>query len=161
MANHGTVAKSSVGHFGRYLAAAVGRSGSVLAVDPEPNMGRVPARASGAGAHGQRRAHPRLGRHPRLPQGSVDVVLIVDTYHHLDDRLTYLRGLQRLLRSHGRVAVIDWQKRELPMGPPARTQARAGAGPRGDDGGGLQARRGPEFLPYQYFLIFASPCRRT
>ena len=67
---------AGTGYFSRYLAAAVGGSGSVLAVDPEPNMvAYLRARAE--------REHtdnvvPILASadNPRLPVGSVDVVLI-------------------------------------------------------------------------------------
>jgi len=136
-------------------AAAVGRSGSVLAVDPEPNMvAYLRARAE--------REHtdnvvPILASadNPRLPVAGVDVVLIVDTYHHLDDRLSYLRGLQRLLRSRGRVAVIDWHKRELPVGPPLEHKLAREQVVEEMTAAGYRLVAELDFLPYQYFLIFA------
>jgi len=145
---------AGTGYFSRYLAAAVGRSGSVLAVDPEPNMvAYLRARAE--------REHtdnvvPILASadNPRLPVGSVDVVLIVDTYHHLDDRLTYLRGLQRFLRSRGRVAVIDWHKRELPVGPPLEHKLAREQVVEEMKAAGYALVGEPGLLPYQYFLVF-------
>ena len=55
-----------------------------------------------------------LGRFedPLLPDGGVDLVLIVDTYHHLEDRLAYFRNLRRDLTPEGRVAVIDYDGRK-------------------------------------------------
>ena len=146
---------AGTGYFSRYLAAAVGGSGSVLAVDPEPNMvAYLRARAE--------REHtdnvvPILASadNPRLPVGSVDVVLIVDTYHHLDDRLSYLRGLQRFLRSHGRVAVIDWHKREPPVGPPREHKLAREQVVEEMTAASYRLVAEPDFLPYQYFLIFA------
>jgi SAM-dependent methyltransferase len=91
---------------------------------------------------------------PRLPHGSVDVVLVVDTYHHLDARVAYFEALRAALRPGGRVAVIDWQKRPLPVGPEmdhklAREQVVEEMGR-----AGYALVEEPDVLPYQYFLIF-------
>ena len=55
-----------------------------------------------------------LGRFedPLLPDGGVDLVLIVDTYHHLEDRPAYFRNLRRDLAPGGRIAVIDYDGRK-------------------------------------------------
>src|SRR5262249_59558276 len=99
----------------RLLSQAVGSTGTVFAVDPEPNLV----------AHLRERSEqehtsnltPVLAsaNNPRLPAGGVDLVLIVDTYHHIDDRIAYFRNLKRALRRDGRIAVVDWQKRALPV----------------------------------------------
>ena len=91
---------------------------------------------------------------PRLPAGSVDLVLIVDTYHHLDDRLTYLRALQRCLRPRGRVAVIDWHKRALPVGPPPEHKLAREQVVTEMTAAGYRLVAEPDLLPYQYFLVF-------
>jgi len=145
---------AGTGYFSRYLAAAVGPSGSVLAVDPEPNMV----------AHLRERAErehtdnvvPILASldNPRLPVGSVDLVLIVDTYHHLDDRLTYLRALQRFLHPSGRVVVIDWHKRALPVGPPPEHKLAREQVVEEMTAAGYRLVAEPDLLPYQYLLVF-------
>ena len=55
-----------------------------------------------------------LGRFedPELPDGGVDLVLTVDTYHHIEDRPSYFRNLKRDLAPGGRVAVIDYDGRK-------------------------------------------------
>lgn len=145
---------AGTGYLSRYLAAAVGPGGTVLAVDTEPNLVR----------HLRDRAEkertpnvvPILASadNPRLPAGAVDVILVLDTYHHVDDRLTYARGLRRFLRPGGRVAIVDWEKRPLPVGPEldhklAREHVR-------DEMtlAGYELVAEPDTLPYQYFLIF-------
>src|SRR5262249_5263372 len=145
---------AGTGYFSRYLAAAVGPSGSVLAVDPEPNMV----------AHLRERAErehtdnvvPILASldNPRLPVGSVDLVLIVDTYPHLDDRLTYLPRLQRFLHPSGRVAVIDWHKRPLPVGPPPEHKLAREQVVEEMNAAGYRLVAEPDLLPYQYLLVF-------
>ena len=43
-------------------------------------------------------------------------MLIVDTYHHLPDRVAYFTGLREDLRPSGRLAIIDFSK-DPPSGP--------------------------------------------
>src|SRR5262249_8861212 len=91
---------------------------------------------------------------PHLPVAGVDAVLVVDTYHHIDDRIGYFRRLQRALRPEGRVAVVDWHKRPMPVGPEmdhkiARAQVVADM-----TAAGYRPVDAPPFLPYQSFLVF-------
>jgi len=89
---------------------------------------------------------------PNLP-APVDLVLVVDTYHHIADRVTYFRALQRSLKPGARLAIIDFRK-DAPEGPPPEfrfapeqiTQELQDAGFR------LVARH--DFLPRQHFLVY-------
>jgi ubiquinone/menaquinone biosynthesis C-methylase UbiE len=45
---------------------------------------------------------------PRIPDG-VDLVLICDTLHQIEDPSVYLRGLTNYLRPSARIAVIDYE----------------------------------------------------
>lgn len=145
---------AGTGYFSRHLSRAVGPAGAVLAVDPEPNL--VAWLRDRAEREGTANVVPVLGSRdtPRLPAGSIDLVLIVDTYHHVDRRVAYFRALRGALRPGGRVAVIDWQKRPLPVGPEmdhkvAREQVVAEM-ERAD----YALVEEPDILPYQYFLVF-------
>jgi ubiquinone/menaquinone biosynthesis C-methylase UbiE len=145
---------AGTGYFSRLLSSAVGPSGTVLAVDPEPNL--IVYLRQRSEREGTANVVPVLASNdnPRLPAGLVDVVLIVDTYHHIDDRIAYLRNLRRALRPSGRVAVVDWQKRPMPVGPEmdhklAREQVVGEM-----TAAGYRLVEEPTFLPYQYFLIF-------
>ncbi|TDI19749.1 MAG: methyltransferase domain-containing protein, partial [Acidobacteria bacterium] len=51
-----------------------------------------------------------------LPE-PVDLVLIVDTYHHIPDRVAYFTRLRENLQPSGRLAIIDFKK-DSPSGPP-------------------------------------------
>jgi 2-polyprenyl-3-methyl-5-hydroxy-6-metoxy-1,4-benzoquinol methylase len=46
---------------------------------------------------------------PRIPE-KVDLVLICDTLHHIENPDIYLRGLVQYLSPNARVAVIDYEK---------------------------------------------------
>jgi cyclopropane fatty-acyl-phospholipid synthase-like methyltransferase len=49
-----------------------------------------------------------------LPE-AVDVVLVVDTYHHIGNRTQYFAKLKSSLRPMGRVAIVDF-KADSPSG---------------------------------------------
>jgi ubiquinone/menaquinone biosynthesis C-methylase UbiE len=139
----------------RRLAAAVGPAGTVFAVDVEPGMvAHLRARAE---QEGTENVVPVLASatNPRLPAGSVDVVLIVDTFHHLDDRLRYMGRLKRALRPGGRVAIVDWRKRPQPVGPPPAHKLPRRQVVAEMEAAGYALLAEPDVLPYQYFLIFA------
>src|SRR5436309_2696741 len=145
---------AGTGYFSRHLSAAVGPEGTVLAVDTEPNMvARLRERAE---AERTVNVVPILASadNPRLPAHATDLVLIVDTFHHIDDRLTYLRGLRRCLRPGGRVAVIDWQKHALPVGPPPEHKLAHEQVVEEMETAGYALIGEPGLLPYQYFLVF-------
>ena len=54
---------------------------------------------------------------PALDAGEVDLVLIVNTYHHIEDRIAYFKKVKDGLNKNGELVVIDFFKKELPMGP--------------------------------------------
>jgi len=146
---------AGTGYFSRLLSSAVGADGTVFAVEVEPNLvAHLRARAD---REGTRNVVPVLASadDPRLPAGLLDVVLIVDTYHHLDDRIAYLRNLRRVLRASGRVAIIDWHKRPLPVGPEMEHKLARESVIAEMTEAGYQLVDEPRFLPYQYFLVFA------
>jgi ubiquinone/menaquinone biosynthesis C-methylase UbiE len=145
---------AGTGYFLAHLAAAVGETGTVYAVETEPNL--VVHLRDRAEREGLRNVVPVLASadHPRVPRGGIDVMLLVDTYHHLDDRPAYFRRVQRLLAPGGRVVVVDWQKRELPVGP--GMDHKLAPAHLGDEMtlAGYRLESAPDLLPYQYVLIF-------
>jgi ubiquinone/menaquinone biosynthesis C-methylase UbiE len=145
---------AGTGYFSRFLSAAVGPGGTVLAVDPEPNM--VAQLRERAEREKTENVVPILASadNPRIPAASADLILIVDTYHHIDDRLAYLRRLRRCLRPEGRVAIVDWQKRDLPVGPPPDHKLAREQVVEEMVAAGWALAAEPDVLPYQYLLIF-------
>ncbi|MFQ5665297.1 MAG: methyltransferase domain-containing protein [Candidatus Binatia bacterium] len=147
---------AGTGYFSRYLSAAVGDDGTVFAVDTEPNL--VTYLRERSDKEHTANLVPILASpdNPRLPVRSTDLVLIVDTFHHIDARLKYFARLRRLLKPGGRVAIIDWQKRELPVGPPPPHKIPRAQVVEEMEAAGYQLVAEPALLPYQYFLIFRS-----
>jgi predicted methyltransferase len=83
----------------------------------------------------------------------VDVVLIVDTYHHIGNRTQYFAKLQASLRPGGRLVIIDF-KADSPNGPPPqhRIAPEKAAEELAAAGYGLVETQ--TILPRQYFLVF-------
>jgi cyclopropane fatty-acyl-phospholipid synthase-like methyltransferase len=89
---------------------------------------------------------------PNLPK-PVDLVLIVDTFHHLPNRVTYFRDLRKSLTASGRVAIIDFRK-DAPDGPPVEFRFTPDQIEKDMKDAGFRLEAKHEFLPRQNFLIF-------
>jgi SAM-dependent methyltransferase len=63
---------------------------------------------------------------PHLPPARLDLILLVDTYHHIENRAEYFRQLRSALRPGGRIAVIEYKPGELPAGPPVEAKLPEG-----------------------------------
>ena len=150
-----TVADVGVGpgFFALRLARAVGPRGRVYAVDVVPAMIAVLRdRIAGAALDN---VTPVLARDddPLLPEAACDLILVVNTFHHFPDGVAYLRLLASRLKPGGRIANVDFHKREMPVGPPiehkvARDDFLAVARE-----AGLEVAQEESFLPHQYFVI--------
>jgi cyclopropane fatty-acyl-phospholipid synthase-like methyltransferase len=55
---------------------------------------------------------------PLLEPGEVDKVITVNTYHHIEDRSIYFGKVRSGLKPGGVLIVIDYFKKDLPVGPP-------------------------------------------
>lgn len=47
----------------------------------------------------------------------VDDILMVNTYSYVDNRIEYLRNLKKALRPGGSIVIIDFKKKDTPLGP--------------------------------------------
>ncbi len=145
---------AGTGYFVPRLADAVGESGTLYAVEVEPNL--ITHLRERAEKENLPQVVPVLASKdaPRLPRGRVDLVLIVDTFHHLDYRQGYLAKLAQVLTPRGRIAVIDWMKKPLPEGPKPDHKLTRSQVVEEVTAAGYELVDSPDFLPYQYFLIF-------
>lgn len=135
------------------LARAVPR-GFVFAVDVEPaQLDRLNARLTREGCNN---VVPVLCTvdDARLPPGSVDCIVIVDTYHHFSDRVAYLKRLLPSLAPGGRVANIDFKDGELPEGPPASHKVPRATMESEFRAAGLRLVREEHEFRYHDYLVF-------
>ncbi len=47
-----------------------------------------------------------------------DLAIMVTVFHEIENKKDYLQEIRRILRQEGRLAIIEFHKRETPMGPP-------------------------------------------
>jgi ubiquinone/menaquinone biosynthesis C-methylase UbiE len=89
---------------------------------------------------------------PNLPE-PVDLILIVNTYHHIGGRVAYFRKLSGSIKPGGRLAIIEF-KPDSPEGPPKefRFPVEHIKSEMGEAGYRLTDQH--DFLPRQQFLIF-------
>ena len=146
---------AGTGYFNRLFAGAVAPGGKVYPADIEPKM--VEHMKERAVKEKTPNVAPILAApdDPRLPEGAIDLILICNTYHHIDNRLKYFDRLRKTLRPGGRIAIIDYQKRDLPIGPSAEHKLSREQIVAEMEAAGYHLVSEPAFLPYQYFLIFA------
>ena len=141
------------GYFALRLAHHVGATGRVYAVDVSPDMIRH--------LHGRVRdmgllnVSPILASadDPLLPQ-PVDRFLIVDVWHHIENQAGYLALMKNQLKPGGQVVMIDFHKRELPVGPPVGMKIAREDLLKQMQANGFRLATEHTFLPYQYFLVF-------
>ena len=55
---------------------------------------------------------------PKLNPNEVDMVLVVNTYHHIEDRTDYFKKVKSGIADGGRLVIIDFFKADSPVGPP-------------------------------------------
>jgi len=143
---------AGTGYFKAYLSGAVGRSGAVLAIDIEPDMVRY--LADRATREHLDNVRPLLATvdDPKLPARGVDRVLIVDTWHHIPARASYLPKLAAGLKPGGTITIVDFTL-DSPHGPPREHRIAPESVIAELAGAAMKAERVAVPLPYQYVVI--------
>ncbi|GIU77186.1 MAG: methyltransferase type 11 [Bryobacteraceae bacterium] len=138
---------AGTGYFTRRFAV---RAGKVYAVDVNrslleqiqalglPNVVAVPAAPDD----------------PKLPQGGVDTIFFCNVLHHIENRPAYYEKLRAALRPGGRIVVIDFHKRPLPVGPPPDEKLAEEEVIAEFQKSGFRLDRKHDWLEHQYFLEF-------
>jgi arsenite methyltransferase len=143
------------GYFTFHFARHVGEKGRVYAVDVSSDMI----------LHVNRRIRELKTSNvvsiladpddPLLPDQSVDRFFVCNVWHHIENQTKYLSLMKKMLKPGGEVVMIDFHKKELPVGPPMRMKIAREDLIKQMTGNGFQVVKEHTFLPYQYFLIFA------
>jgi SAM-dependent methyltransferase len=142
---------AGTGYFAVRLAAMV-PAGRVYAVDVEPGMVAHLAERAKREKRSNLFAVTAAADNPRLTE-KADVILLVNVYHHIDQRDRYFSRLRASLKPGGRLAIIDFRL-DSPAGPPkaARIPPERVVAELKAAGYGLTQQH--DFLPRQYFLVF-------
>ena len=145
------------GYFVPYLTRAV-PDGRVYAVEIDPE--RIEELAERFDDDERVEVVSGQPEDPGLPDGGIDLVLVVNTYHHIEGREAYFRSLRRDLRPGGQVAIVDGDPELggilglfLPNGHTmSREQVKKEMG-----AAGYTRAKSHDFLPMQVFEVYLAP----
>jgi ubiquinone/menaquinone biosynthesis C-methylase UbiE len=147
---------AGTGYFLSYLSRAVGPGGKVLGLDIEPDMVRYMKERATREGMANVEARKVATDDPGLAPGSVDRVLIVNTWHHIPERRAYAGKLAAALARGGIVYIVDFHM-DSAHGPPRRHRLKAEAVMRELQSAGLQAEILAEELSEQYVVAARVP----
>ncbi len=106
---------TGVGYMLPFLSDAVGPGGKVFAQDIFSDfLDKAKQRASGAKLSNVTFI---LGSadDPKLPDNSLDAILLLDVYHHIDYPAKVLAHLRKTLKPEGRLILVEYHKNEEAM----------------------------------------------
>ena len=91
---------------------------------------------------------------PHLAAGTIDMIFFCDVLHHIDNHPAYYAKLAKALKPDGRIVVIDFYKKDQPIGPPPAMKISDADVITEFRTAGFTLSKRLEILPYQYFLFF-------
>lgn len=145
---------AGTGYYTMRLADRVGPKGKVYATDIQPEMlnmlrGRV-ERANATNVE----LVLGLPDDPKLPAGTLDMILMVDVYHELSEPQVMLRRLKTALKPTGRLVLVEFRK-EDPKVPIRLEHKMTVAEARAElEAEGFVFDKVLNDLPWQHILIF-------
>lgn len=91
---------------------------------------------------------------PKLPQNSLDVAILLSTYHEIAQPIDFIKKVKLALKPQGILAIMEFSD-ESPIGPPIRVRLPEELVINELKQAGFTLSQRHTFLmPYQYFLIF-------
>jgi cyclopropane fatty-acyl-phospholipid synthase-like methyltransferase len=147
---------AGTGYFEPYLSRAVGPGGHVLALDVEPDMVAHLRDRAAKEQLANVEARQVAADDPGLAPSSVDRIIVVDTWHHIANRVDYAARLAVALKHGGEVFVVDFT-RESKNGPPPEHRVPPEEVARTLETAGLVVRKVDAGLPDQYVVAGTRP----
>jgi SAM-dependent methyltransferase len=145
---------AGVGYHAWRLADIVGPTGKVIAEDIQPGM--IELLKKNIADRKLKNVDIVLGTQtdPKLPDNSVDLVLMVDVYHEFSDPVAMMTHIRNALKHDGRVVLVEFRK-EDPSVPIQPLHKMSVEGVRSElEPLGFKFQRTLEFLPWQHIIFF-------
>jgi ubiquinone/menaquinone biosynthesis C-methylase UbiE len=89
-----------------------------------------------------------------LPDRSVNILLMANVFHELEEKSSLLKEVKRVLGLSGRLAIIDWKKIEMDFGPPIQERLDEKEVIDICSENGFTSLEKSNIGPYNYLLIF-------
>jgi len=138
---------AGTGYFARRFA---NHAGKVYAVDIDPKLLAIAEKNAPANLKTVLAAPDDS----RLQERSVDIIFFCDVLHHIENRAAYYPKLAKALKPGGRIVVIDFYKKDLPVGPPPSMKLSDDEVIAEFRKAGFTLAKRLDILPYQYYLFF-------
>ncbi|MCA9564591.1 MAG: methyltransferase domain-containing protein, partial [Myxococcales bacterium] len=149
---------AGTGYLTEFLRAAVGPQGRVLALDVEPAMVEFLERHKAEA--GWENVEPVLSAYddPQLEPASVDAVVTLNTWHHIEGRTAFAQKLYDGLREGGRFVVVDFITEPTEgQGPPIEMRLAPSLVVSELEAAGFTATLIEETLPRHYIIVATRP----
>ena len=145
------------GYYTMLLSKAVGPRGRVYATDIQPEMLALIKKKIDVAPASNVELVLGTPAESRLPDGALDVALMVDVYHELAQPQAFLQSLRRALKPDGRLILIEFRK-ENPNVPIREEHKMSIAEARTElEAEGYRFDRVVDVLPWQHILVFRQP----
>jgi SAM-dependent methyltransferase len=147
------------GYLSRRMAPRVSPGGRVLGVDIQPEMLALLADAARDPRYSNIEPVRGSADDTNLPEGSVDLAIMVDVYHELEYPYEVLESIVRALKPGGRVAFVEFRGEDAtvpikPLHKMTEKQIRLEAGQHA-----LVWERTARRLPWQHLVVLRKATR--
>jgi ubiquinone/menaquinone biosynthesis C-methylase UbiE len=106
---------TGIGYMLPFLSRAVGPSGKILAEDIFDDY-LAAARQRSESQHLNNVTFIKgTEKDPKLPENSVDRVLVLDVYHHFNYPESMLAGIHKALKPDGKLVIVEYYKNEIAL----------------------------------------------
>jgi predicted methyltransferase len=145
------------GYMTTRLANRVGPSGKVYANDLQPALLEIVKDKAERARLSNVETVLGTEDDARLPERTIDLVLLVDVYHEFSQPAKMLQSLGRALKPNGRLVLVEYRK-EDPSIPIAETHRMSVADARTEiEAEGFRFEKTIEALSLQHIIIFRKP----
>lgn len=144
---------AGTGYMVAHLSKAVGADGTVFAIDAEPAMIEYLTKRTDLGP--AKIISRKVGAHdPELASASVDGVLTLDTWHHVDAREDYAKKVFEGLKPGARFVVVDFEvDAETDNGPPKEMRLAPERVKKELESAGFRVEIARESMPRHYMIV--------
>ena len=148
------------GHYARAAAAVVGHEGKVYAIDVQEDV--LKHLKLNTHAHHQSTIDAVWGDIEKpggthLRDASLDAVLLANTFFQTENRFGLLKEMRRVLKSGGKLMVVDWAGSYGGIGPASEKVVSEHAAEDFFISGGFHKVKSFRAGPHHYGIIFSSP----
>lgn len=142
------------GYFAEKLSKRVGKSGRVYATDVQEIMiSKLQDRAKDHRLHNMTVIRSTF-EDSGVPEKTCDIAFFSSVYKEIENRVTYMKNLSRILKENGRVAIIEYRVDSPERGPEVQYRLPEAQVIKEMEAAGYALVEKYDFLPREYFLVF-------